>query len=82
MVGAGVLTAIIFGIWFSGTSDPSQIKAETESKLSSISPIQLIKEEFTKVVSSFGSTHSTSSEQVGTSTVPIEVIESNSTTTQ
>jgi hypothetical protein len=86
LVSAGVLTVIIFGVWFSATSDSSEAKAESESKLSSISPVQVIKEEFSKAISSFKEDTESPNEEIATSspqastTIPIEIIESTSTT--
>ena len=77
LVLAGVITLVIVMGYFSfSNSDP---KVEDESgKLSSVSPIQMIKDEFSKAFSGFG-------ESSTTPNVPIEIIdtggESVSTTT-
>jgi hypothetical protein len=78
LVLAGVITLVIVMGYFSfSNSDP---KVEDESgKLSSVSPIQMIKDEFSKAFSGFGENSSS------TPNVPIEIIdtggESVSTTT-
>jgi len=49
-----IITFIIVGVWFSfsGNSIDSSIASEEPSKLSSISPLQVIKDEFSQTFSS------------------------------
>jgi len=72
LISAVVLTLIIVVVWssFAGSSaDDNEI--DTQDKLSSISPMQVIKDEFSKVFSSLDSDIKASS---STSTIPIEII--------
>jgi len=68
---AAVLTLIIVVIWYSfGDKKSNQVAGEkVESKLSSISPVQMIKDEFSKAFSGFN-------DKVNE---PVEIIESTST---
>lgn len=80
LVGAALLTLIIVGFWYSLTKDPSDSKNAVtgENKLSSISPIQIIKDEFSKAFANFNQV----TEDIGTtstSTIPIEIISATST---
>lgn len=77
LIGAGVLTAIIFFVWLSF----SRVSVETKinnDKLSSISPIQVIKDEFSKAFSGLKENLSTT-DIVSTSSLPIEVVQSTTT---
>jgi hypothetical protein len=49
LVGAGTLTVIIIALWWSFGSTSIKTKVENPDQLSSISPVQVIKEEFSKV---------------------------------
>jgi hypothetical protein len=75
LITAVTLTLIIVVVWFSFTdiSTGSKVVRAEQNKLSSVSPFQVIKDEFSKVFSNFDekvdSLASTSS-----TTVPIEVI--------
>ena len=52
LISAVVLTLIIVVTWFSFTnSSASDNKIDTQDRLSSISPVQVIKDEFSKVFS-------------------------------
>ena len=55
LVSAFVFTFIIVAVWFSFNNDSSasEIVEQEQSKLSSISPVQMIKEEFSKIFSDF-----------------------------
>ncbi len=91
LVGAAVLTLIIVGIWFSfGNNSDDQVVAGEENKLSSVSPMQVSKAEFSKAFSSFNNDlpdlESTSTDIISSSTlitdgqaIPIEIIEATST---
>ena len=72
LISAVVLTLIIVVVWssFAGSS-ASDNEVDTQDKLSSISPMQVIKDEFSKVFSSLDSDNQASS---STSTIPIEII--------
>ncbi len=77
LITAGILTLIIVGFWFS-FSRPTQTVAEKEtSKLSSVSPVQVIKDEFARAVAGFKA----STEQLSTSTIQVEVVGENATST-
>ena len=72
MISAVVLTLIIVVVWYSFTSSSaSDNKIDNQDKLSSISPMQVIKDEFSKLFSTLGSNVKASS---STSTIPIEII--------
>lgn len=72
LVTAGVLTLIIFIVWISFTRTSKTLSTEqvaTEDKtLSSISPIQVIKEEFGKAISNFKEITASSTIGISTST--------------
>ena len=68
---AGVLTLIIVSVYFSFTGTNNQIVEDESNKLSSVKPLQMIKDEFSKAFSS--------SEEIGSSTIPIEIIEATTT---
>ena len=82
LISAVVLTLVIVVVWFSFTSSSAntQLAAEqSESKLSSLSPMQVIKDEFSKAFSGFNSSVASSSPQStstleSTSTIPIEIV--------
>jgi hypothetical protein len=72
LISAVVLTLIIVVTWFSFTSSSARDnEIDSQDKLSSISPVQVIKDEFSKVFSTFNSNTEASS---STSTIPIEII--------
>ncbi len=72
LVTAGVLTLIIFITWISFTGNNKTLSTEqviTEDKtLSSISPIQVIKEEFGKAISNFKEITTSSTTDISTAT--------------
>ena len=76
LVLALVLTFFIVGFWYSFTSDSSVNKktGESENKLSSVSPWQIIKDEFSKVFSGF---NDKVANLESISTLPVEVISDN-----
>ncbi len=74
LVSAVVLTLVITAVWFSFTKNEDVATGDEPSKLSAISPIQVIKDEFSKAFSGFNNVISSTTEE-GTSTIPIEVIE-------
>jgi len=88
LVTAIILTLIIVVVWFSFTNVSSPNSVNEENKLSSFSPMQVIKDEFSKAFSNFKSTTeniSSSSESLissstGTSSIPIEVIDEGTST--
>lgn len=68
-VSAGVLTALILVVWLSFSDTSANKRIENEDKLSSLSPMQVIKEEFSKAFSSFKEqTDGMSSDEIATST--------------
>lgn len=77
LVAAIILTFFIVALWysFSSNSSENQASGEKNSKLSSISPLQVIKDEFSKIFSTFNDDMS----GVGSSTIPIEIIEATTT---
>lgn len=79
LVSAIVLTLVIVFVWFSfgGEDEPKEVAVE-ETKLSSISPIQVIKDEFSKAFSGF---NEDVSQVLGTTTESEAVALSESTTT-
>ena len=83
LVLAVILTAIIVSVWFTySDKGENKIASEEPNKLSSVSPFQMIKEEFSKAFSGFKEmTSSTTEEIISTSTVQIEIIEATSTAT-
>jgi hypothetical protein len=80
LVSALVLTVVILILWLSAGSSQVLPPAE-ENKLSSISPMQVIKEEFTKAVSDFKDNTNQDSGEVSSSTIPVEVIVATTSTT-
>ena len=72
-------------IWYSlGDKKNNQIAEETEPKLSSVSPMQVIKDEFSKAFSGFKASvadidSSTTTESTSTIEIPIEIIQATST---
>lgn len=76
---AAALTLVIVVIWYSfGDKKTNQVAGEeVESKLSSISPVQMIKDEFSKALSGFNA--SVADIDSSTTSIPIEIIESTST---
>jgi methyl-accepting chemotaxis protein len=78
LVTAVILTLIIVGLWFSLTSDSDKVaEKNAPSKLSSISPMQVIKDEFSKAFSNF---NENMSDLKSTSTVTEEIISEATTT--
>ncbi len=83
VVTAGALTILIVGLWFSlGRKDSSAAPEQAEATLSSISPLQVIKDEFSKAIDNFKETvsdGSTSSPQAdsgqATSSLEVEIKE-------
>ena len=75
LVTAVILTFIIVIVWFSfsGKSINGQLAEEGDNKLSSVSPMQVIKDEFSKVFSGF---NDAVTEIESSSTVPVEIISS------
>ncbi|MEI6190944.1 MAG: hypothetical protein WCP24_01075 [bacterium] len=72
LISAVVLTLVIVVVWSSFTSSSaSDNEVDAQDKLSSISPMQVIKDEFSKLFSTLGSNIKASS---STTTVPIEII--------
>ena len=83
-VGAGVLTLVIIIAWLGFTTSAANTKVENPDKLSSLSPWQIIKDEFSKALTNFKQTTtdiSSTSESLSSSTIPIQVIEATSTAT-
>jgi hypothetical protein len=80
-VSAGVLTVIIFIVWLSFTSDPSNSGVASENKLSSISPVEVFKEQFSKAFSDFNESTGEYMSSTSSSTVSIEIIDATSTAT-
>jgi hypothetical protein len=80
LVSALVLTLVILILWLSTGSSQVLPQAE-ESKLSSISPMQVIKDEFTKAVSDFKENTNQDIEEVSSSTTPVEIIVATTSTT-
>ncbi len=80
---AAILTLIIVVIWSSSPagSASGQVTVEKTDKLSSLSPIQVIKDEFSKAFSSFNDKTAAlqGTTTQGTSTIPIEILEAHST---
>jgi hypothetical protein len=76
-VGAGILTIIIFVVWLSFSRVSIETEITDEDKLSSISPMQVIKDEFSKALSNFKDM--TSSTTINSS-VPVEIIELSTST--
>ena len=88
LVSAAVLTLVVVVVWFSFTARLSRDEADlnAENKLSSLSPMQVIKDVFTGIFSDFKdqtSTMATSTEQATSSnnlsSSTVEVIEATST---
>jgi hypothetical protein len=74
-VTAGVLTIIIFVVWLSFSNSASNTQTENPDKLSSISPLQVIKDEFSKAFSSSKESTTTHSTSSGQATSTVEIIE-------
>ncbi len=73
LISAVVLTLIIVVVWSSfSSSSASDEVLDDQGSLSSISPMQVIKDEFSKVFSSLDSDTQASS---STTTIPIEIID-------
>lgn len=86
LITAIILTLVIVFVWFSFTDKPAdgQDVIAEEDKLSSISPLQMIKDEFSKAMSNFNSAVSeteTGSSTLSDNTVPIEIIDATTTAT-
>lgn len=80
--GAGILTVIIIVVWLSFSNSAVSNQADSSDKLSSVSPLQAIKDEFTNALSSYKQNIlkvSTTTES--SSSIPIEIVDTNSTTT-
>jgi len=79
LVVAIVLTFFVVGLWYSLTSDSVDNVAieEKVNRLSSISPWQMIKDEFSRAFSGFDN----KSDEISTTTVPVEIIEVTNTAT-
>lgn len=79
---SAVVTLIIVVVWSSfGTSSAnSQVAGEKVNKLSSVSPVQMIKEEFSKAFSSFNKNmpNEESSSTKIINTVPVEILSATS----
>lgn len=74
---AAVITLIIAGLWFSFSGSPAdQASAEAQDKLSSVSPWQVIKDDFSQAFSNFNK-----STDIPSSTVPVEVINDEASST-
>jgi hypothetical protein len=77
-----VITASIITIWspFKNTKNDN-LEIQEEKKLSSISPVQMIKEEFSKALSSFQEVNleEIPMDEVPVNNIPIEIIQSTST---
>lgn len=67
-VSAFVLTLIILVVWlsFSKRSDDNLVLGKAENKLSSVSPLQMIKDEFSEAFAGFN--------EFGEEVVPVEVL--------
>jgi hypothetical protein len=80
LVLALVLTLFIIGFWFSFMNNSSDNKTASggSDKLSSVSPWQVIKDEFSKAFSGFSTDLSSTTES--SSTVPVEVVNDNGAT--
>lgn len=79
LVSAVILTLVIVFVWISfGEEEQPKEVAVKETKLSSISPIQVIKDEFSKAFSGF---NDDASQVLGTTTEGDVVVLSESTTT-
>ena len=83
---AAILTLIIVVVWSSSpaSSANGQLTAEKTDKLSSLSPLQVIKDEFSKAFSGFSEKAAAlqGTTTQSTSTVPIEILEAHSTSTE
>ena len=88
---AAVITLVIVVIWYSlGDKKNNQIAEETEIKLSSVSPMQVIKDEFSKAFAGFNEkvtdmastidTESTSTIITDGQVIPIEIFEATTST--
>jgi hypothetical protein len=81
---AATLTLIIVVVWFSLGEKSTNEALIKENRLSSISPIQVIKEEFSKAFSGFSASvadiNSSSTDNISTSSISIETIEESTST--
>jgi hypothetical protein len=80
LVLAAILTMIIVGFWFSFSPDSTdkQISGQKQNKLSSISPWQMIKDEFSKAFSNFKTVTDQDlslSSSTASSSVAVEIVE-------
>jgi hypothetical protein len=81
LVTAGVLTVIIIVVWLSFNKTSINTKVEDPDKLSSISPVQVIKEEFSKALSGFKESTEEISSTTATTTVATHSTSSGQATT-
>ena len=79
LVVAGILTLVIIFVWLSFTNSAVNTQTDNSDKLSSVSPTQAIKDEFSNALSSLKQDTSQVSSSTGTDTIPIEVVESTTT---
>ncbi len=79
-----ILTFFIVGLWFSFSNKTAdnQVAEQKENKLSSLSPLQVIKDEFSKAFSNFKETTGEISTTTSSSIIPIEIIETQSTSSE
>lgn len=80
-VGAGVLTVVILIVWLSVGDDSVETQIAAEDKLSSLSPAQVIKDEFSKAFSNFKENTENMNDIISSSTIPIEEIIATTTAT-
>ncbi len=81
LITAIILTLVIVIVWFSFSNKPFDSEtAVGESKLSSLSPLQVIKEEFSKAFANFNNQAPDIMSTTSTSTVEIEIVESATST--
>ena len=80
---AAAVTLVIAVVWFSSntSSADTKVAGEEVNKLSSVSPMQVIKDEFSKAFSSYNSMKADLDNITASSTVPIEVINVSTTST-
>ena len=80
LIAAAALTLVIVVVWFSAGEKTSADKAAVEeSKLSSLSPMQVIRDEFSKAFSGFNESVP-DLDISSTSSIPIEIIEVSTST--
>ena len=78
---ATAITLVIIVIWFSFNTSSANTKEGREevNKLSSVSPMQVIKDEFSKAFASYNSMKSDLNIIPASSTIPIEVVTASTT---